>query len=317
MAEDKNNAKTGAVNPKQPSSFEEIKSSVKAIQTGDFRASNKDKYKERSESRRKEAAQREQARLEKINSVPTEMKAKEAALIGNKLKNAPTFWKYKVVLGNRFVRDATLEAMPHLDDVYNFINYNIPALIKNKRRIQAIQVQLGSRLKDLKEYNELHKDSILKLYKQYGLNYKSLIDDPNLQRITPPMEVTFTISSPHSMLFLRQCSDIDNVLAMEEYLVMFGFIQEGVFIRDARALQNAIRGYTSVILKTYTEFNKKLEEAGLRKRKGNSATTKKTPSKAKTEDKKSSEKAEKEPTQASKQTTTVKDKESSKKTQKQ
>lgn len=284
MAEDKTKAKTGA-NLKQPSSFEEIKSSVKAIQTGDFRASNQKKYIERSETRRKEAAQREQARLEKINSVPTEMKAKEAALVGNKLKNAPTFWNYKVVLGNRFIRDAALEAMPHLDDVYNFINYNIPALIKNKKRIQSIQIQLGSRLKDLKDYNNLHKDSILNLYKQYGLNYKSLIDDPNLQRITPPMEVSFTISSPHSMLFLKLCSDIDNVLSMEEYLVMFGFMQEGVFIRDARALQSAIRGYTSVILKTYTQFNKKLEEAGLRKTRATTSSTKKKPAPKKENDK--------------------------------
>lgn len=155
--------------------------------------------------------------------------------------------------------------MEHLDDIYNFLDYNVPALIKNKAKIRAVQVQLGSRLKDLREYKDQQKDSVYALFKSYGLKLQDLLADENLQRITPPMQVKFTISSPHSIELLKLCAEIDNILTMEDYLVMFGYMQPGVQIRDARALSNAIQNYSRAVSATYEGFNKKLVEVGLRR----------------------------------------------------
>ena len=152
--------------------------------------------------------------------------------------------------------------MEHLDDIYNFLDYNVPALIKNKAKIRAVQVQLGSRLKDLREYKDQQKDSVYALFKSYGLKLQDLLADENLQRITPPMQVKFTISSPHSIELLKLCAEIDNILTMEDYLVMFGYMQPGVQIRDARALSNAIQNYSRAVSATYEGFNKKLVEVG-------------------------------------------------------
>ena len=79
------------------------------------------------------------------------------------------------------------------------------------------------------------------------------------------MQVKFTISSPHSIELLKLCAEIDNILTMEEYLVMFGYMQTGVQIRDARALENAIQNYSRAVSATYEGFNKKLVEVGLRR----------------------------------------------------
>lgn len=265
MAEVNNTAQTKK-GSKQPSSFEEIRSTVKAIQTGDFRtSSNRERAMERSESRRKKAEQREKAKLERIQSIPTEIDAKDPSLLSNKVKHARTYWKYSIVLGNQFIRNATTLAMEHLDDIYNFLDYNVPALIKNKAKIRAVQVQLASRLKDLREYKDQQKDSVYALFKSYGLKLQNLLADENLQRITPPMQVKFTISSPHSIELLKLCAEIDNILTMEEYLVMFGYMQPGVQIRDARALENAIQNYSRAVSATYEGFNKKLVEVGLRR----------------------------------------------------
>lgn len=251
---------------KQPSAFEEIRSTVKAIQTGDFRtSSNRERAMERSESRRKKAEQREKAKLERIQSIPTEIDAKDPSLLSNQVKHARTYWNYSIVLGNQFIRNATTLAMEHLDDIYNFLDYNVPALIKNKAKIRAVQVQLGSRLKDLREYKDQQKDSVYALFKSYGLKLQDLLADENLQRITPPMQVKFTISSPHSIELLKLCAEIDNILTMEDYLVMFGYMQPGVQIRDARALSNAIQNYSRAVSATYEGFNKKLVEVGLRR----------------------------------------------------
>lgn len=251
---------------KQPSAFEEIRSTVKAIQTGDFRtSSNRERAMERSESRRKKAEQREKAKLERIQSIPTEIDAKDPSLLSNQVKHARTYWNYSIVLGNQFIRNATTLAMEHLDDIYNFLDYNVPALIKNKAKIRAVQVQLGSRLKDLREYKDQQKDSVYALFKTYGLKLQDLLADENLQRITPPMQVKFTISSPHSIELLKLCAEIDNILTMEDYLVMFGYMQPGVQIRDARALSNAIQNYSRAVSATYEGFNKKLVEVGLRR----------------------------------------------------
>ena len=251
---------------KQPSAFEEIRSTVKAIQTGDFRtSSNRERAMERSESRRKKAEQREKAKLERIQSIPTEIDAKDPSLLSNQVKHARTYWNYSIVLGNQFIRNATTLAMEHLDDIYNFLDYNVPALIKNKAKIRAVQVQLGSRLKDLREYKDQQKDSVYALFKSYGLKLQDLLADENLQRITPPMQVKFTISSPHSIELLKLCAEIDNILTMEDYLVMFGYMQPGVQIRDARALANAIQNYSRAVSTTYEGFNKKLVEVGLRR----------------------------------------------------
>ena len=251
---------------KQPSAFEEIRSTVKAIQTGDFRtSSNRERAMERSESRRKKAEQREKAKLERIQSIPTEIDAKDPSLLSNQIKHARTYWNYSIVLGNQFIRNATTLAMEHLDDIYNFLDYNVPALIKNKAKIRAVQVQLGSRLKDLREYKDQQKDSVYALFKTYGLKLQDLLADENLQRITPPMQVKFTISSPHSIELLKLCAEIDNILTMEDYLVMFGYMQPGVQIRDARALSNAIQNYSRAVSATYEGFNKKLVEVGLRR----------------------------------------------------
>lgn len=251
---------------KQPSAFEEIRSTVKAIQTGDFRtSSNRERAMERSESRRKKAEQREKAKLERIQSIPTEIDAKDPSLLSNQVKHARTYWNYSIVLGNQFIRNATTLAMEHLDDIYNFLDYNVPALIKNKAKIRAVQVQLGSRLKDLREYKDQQKDSVYALFKSYGLKLQDLLADENLQRITPPMQVKFTISSPHSIELLKLCAEIDNILTMEDYLVMFGYMQPGVQIRDARALANAIQNYSRAVSATYEGFNKKLVEVGLRR----------------------------------------------------
>ena len=251
---------------KQPSAFEEIRSTVKAIQTGDFRtSSNRERAMERSESRRKKAEQREKAKLERIQSIPTEIDAKDPSLLSNQVKHARTYWNYSIVLGNQFIRNATTLAMEHLDDIYNFLDYNVPALIKNKAKIRAVQVQLGSRLKDLREYKDQQKDSVYALFKSYGLKLQDLLADENLQRITPPMQVKFTISSPHSIELLKLCAELDNILTMEDYLVMFGYMQPGVQIRDARALSNAIQNYSRAVSATYEGFNKKLVEVGLRR----------------------------------------------------
>lgn len=265
MAEVNNTAKTKK-GSKQPSAFEEIRSKVKAIQTGDFRtSSNRERAMERSESRRKKAEQREKAKLERIQSIPTEIDAKDPSLLSNQVKHARTYWNYSIVLGNQFIRNATTLAMEHLDDIYNFLDYNVPALIKNKAKIRAVQVQLGSRLKDLREYKDQQKDSVYALFKSYGLKLQDLLADENLQRITPPMQVKFTISSPHSIELLKLCAEIDNILTMEDYLVMFGYMQPGVQIRDARALSNAIQNYSRAVSATYEGFNKKLVEVGLRR----------------------------------------------------
>ena len=265
MAEVNNTAKTKK-GSKQPSAFEEIRSTVKAIQTGDFRtSSNRERAMERSESRRKKAEQREKAKLERIQSIPTEIDAKDPSLLSNQVKHARTYWNYSIVLGNQFIRNATTLAMEHLDDIYNFLDYNVPALIKNKAKIRAVQVQLGSRLKDLREYKDQQKDSVYALFKSYGLKLQDLLADENLQRITPPMQVKFTISSPHSIELLKLCAEIDNILTMEDYLVMFGYMQPGVQIRDARALSNAIQNYSRAVSATYEGFNKKLVEVGLRR----------------------------------------------------
>ena len=265
MAEVNNTAQTKK-GSKQPSAFEEIRSTVKAIQTGDFRtSSNRERAMERSESRRKKAEQREKAKLERIQSIPTEIDAKDPSLLSNQVKHARTYWKYSIVLGNQFIRNATTLAMEHLDDIYNFLDYNVPALIKNKAKIRAVQVQLGSRLKDLREYKDQQKDSVYALFKTYGLKLQDLLADENLQRITPPMQVKFTISSPHSIELLKLCAEIDNILTMEDYLVMFGYMQPGVQIRDARALSNAIQNYSRAVSATYEGFNKKLVEVGLRR----------------------------------------------------
>ena len=267
MAEEKvNNTAQTKKGSKQPSAFEEIRSTVKAIQTGDFRtSSNRERAKERSESRRKKAEQREKAKLERIQSIPTEIDAKDPSLLSNQVKHARTYWNYSIVLGNQFIRNATTLAMEHLDDIYNFLDYNVPALIKNKAKIRAVQVQLGSRLKDLREYKDQQKDSVYALFKTYGLKLQDLLADENLQRITPPMQVKFTISSPHSIELLKLCAEIDNILTMEDYLVMFGYMQTGVQIRDARALSNAIQNYSRAVSATYEGFNKKLVEVGLRR----------------------------------------------------
>lgn len=265
MAEVNNTAQTKK-GSKQPSAFEEIRSTVKAIQTGDFRtSSNRERAMERSESRRKKAEQREKAKLERIQSIPTEIDAKDPSLLSNQVKHARTYWNYSIVLGNQFIRNATTLAMEHLDDIYNFLDYNVPALIKNKAKIRAVQVQLGSRLKDLREYKDQQKDSVYALFKSYGLKLQDLLADENLQRITPPMQVKFTISSPHSIELLKLCAEIDNILTMEDYLVMFGYMQPGVQIRDARALSNAIQNYSRAVSATYEGFNKKLVEVGLRR----------------------------------------------------
>lgn len=265
MAEVNNTAQTKK-GSKQPSAFEEIRSTVKAIQTGDFRtSSNRERAMERSESRRKKAEQREKAKLERIQSIPTEIDAKDPSLLSNQVKHARTYWNYSIVLGNQFIRNATTLAMEHLDDIYNFLDYNVPALIKNKAKIRAVQVQLGSRLKDLREYKDQQKDSVYALFKTYGLKLQDLLADENLQRITPPMQVKFTISSPHSIELLKLCAEIDNILTMEDYLVMFGYMQPGVQIRDARALSNAIQNYSRAVSATYEGFNKKLVEVGLRR----------------------------------------------------
>lgn len=265
MAEVNNTAQTKK-GSKQPSAFEEIRSTVKAIQTGDFRtSSNRERAMERSESRRKKAEQREKAKLERIQSIPTEIDAKDPSLLSNQVKHARTYWNYSIVLGNQFIRNATTLAMEHLDDIYNFLDYNVPALIKNKAKIRAVQVQLGSRLKDLREYKDQQKDSVYALFKSYGLKLQDLLADENLQRITPPMQVKFTISSPHSIELLKLCAEIDNILTMEDYLVMFGYMQPGVQIRDARALANAIQNYSRAVSTTYEGFNKKLVEVGLRR----------------------------------------------------
>ena len=265
MAEVNNTAQTKK-GSKQPSAFEEIRSTVKAIQTGDFRtSSNRERAMERSESRRKKAEQREKAKLERIQSIPTEIDAKDPSLLSNQVKHARTYWNYSIVLGNQFIRNATTLAMEHLDDIYNFLDYNVPALIKNKAKIRAVQVQLGSRLKDLREYTDQQKDSVYALFKSYGLKLQDLLADENLQRITPPMQVKFTISSPHSIELLKLCAEIDNILTMEDYLVMFGYMQPGVQIRDARALSNAIQNYSRAVSATYEGFNKKLVEVGLRR----------------------------------------------------
>ena len=79
------------------------------------------------------------------------------------------------------------------------------------------------------------------------------------------MQVKFTISSPHSIELLKLCAEIDNILTMEDYLVMFGYMQTGVQIRDARALSNAIQNYSRAVSATYEGFNKKLVEVGLRR----------------------------------------------------
>lgn len=265
MAEVNNTAQTKK-GSKQPSAFEEIRSTVKAIQTGDFRtSSNRERAMERSESRRKKAEQREKAKLERIQSIPTEIDAKDPSLLSNQVKHARTYWNYSIVLGNQFIRNATTLAMEHLDDIYNFLDYNVPALIKNKAKIRAVQVQLCSRLKDLREYKDQQKDSVYALFKSYGLKLQDLLADENLQRITPPMQVKFTISSPHSIELLKLCAEIDNILTMEDYLVMFGYMQPGVQIRDARALSNAIQNYSRAVSATYEGFNKKLVEVGLRR----------------------------------------------------
>lgn len=265
MAEVNNTAQTKK-GSKQPSAFEEIRSTVKAIQTGDFRtSSNRERAMERSESRRKKAEQREKAKLERIQSIPTEIDAKDPSLLSNQVKHARTYWNYSIVLGNQFIRNATTLAMEHLDDIYNFLDYNVPALIKNKAKIRAVQVQLASRLKDLREYKDQQKDSVYALFKSYGLKLQNLLADENLQRITPPMQVKFTISSPHSIELLKLCAEIDNILTMEDYLVMFGYMLPGVQIRDARALSNAIQNYSRAVSATYEGFNKKLVEVGLRR----------------------------------------------------
>ena len=67
MAEVNNTAQTKK-GSKQPSAFEEIRSTVKAIQTGDFRtSSNRERAMERSESRRKKAEQEKKLSLNVFN----------------------------------------------------------------------------------------------------------------------------------------------------------------------------------------------------------------------------------------------------------
>lgn len=232
-----------------------VANAIAAIHTKDLRVRSSKQFQDRLEIRRQRALNREKSREEQIKNMPSEIEAKEAVLVSAKNRRAKGFWSFDVPLDDMFIRDAVLEAFPRIDDAYDFLTNRVPAFVEQKK-MRQIQIQLDSRFADLEKIKDKQKEAVLRLYKEYGLSFKKLSEDPRLMRITPPPAYRFTIKSGRSAQLLRLCDEIDKLVMMEDYLVMFGYMQESIKIKDSRALQAAIRNYVLIIYSTQQKINK-------------------------------------------------------------